>query len=90
MLKPGGIMLYSTCTFSKLEDEETIKYLLTNRDDFELVDIKPYEGFSHGFEDSSEDAAMNISKTVRIFPHKMEGEGHFVALLKKLIRSHQI
>ena len=83
MLKPGGIMLYSTCTFSKLEDEETIKYLLTNRDDFELVDIKPYEGFSHGFEDSSEDAAMNISKTVRIFPHKMEGEGHFVALLKK-------
>lgn len=83
MLKPGGMMLYSTCTFSKLEDEETIMHLLTNRDDFELVDIKPYEGFSHGFEISSEAKAKNINKTVRIFPHKMKGEGHYVALLRK-------
>jgi len=83
MLKPGGMMLYSTCTFSKLEDEETIMHLLTNRDDFELVDIKPYEGFSHGFEISSEAKDKNINKTVRIFPHKMRGEGHYVALLRK-------
>lgn len=83
MLKPGGMMLYSTCTFSKLEDEETIMHLLTNRDDFELVDIKPYEGFSHGFEISSEAKDKNINKTVRIFPHKMKGEGHYVALLRK-------
>ncbi|WP_031555882.1 RsmF rRNA methyltransferase first C-terminal domain-containing protein [Lachnospira multipara] len=83
MLKPGGMMLYSTCTFSKLEDEETIMHLLNNRDDFELVDIKPYEGFSHGFEISNEAKAKNINKTVRIFPHKMKGEGHYVALLRK-------
>ncbi|WP_027437508.1 RsmF rRNA methyltransferase first C-terminal domain-containing protein [Lachnospira multipara] len=83
MLKPGGMMLYSTCTFSKLEDEETIMHLLNNRDDFELVDIKPYEGFSHGFEISSEAKDKNINKTVRIFPHKMKGEGHYVALLRK-------
>jgi len=83
MLKPGGMMLYSTCTFSKLEDEETIMHLLNNRDDFELVDIKPYEGFSHGFEISSEAKDKNINKTVRIFPHKMRGEGHYVALLRK-------
>ena len=83
MLKPGGMMLYSTCTFSKLEDEETIMHLLNNRDDFELVDIKPYEGFSHGFEITSEAKEKNINKTVRIFPHKMRGEGHYVALLRK-------
>ena len=33
MLRPGGMMLYSTCTFSKLEDEESIRHLLDNRPD---------------------------------------------------------
>ena len=50
MLKPGGKLLYSTCTFSKLEDEDSVIHLLTNRPDMHLIDIKPYEGFSHGFE----------------------------------------
>lgn len=80
MLKPGGMLLYSTCTFSKLEDEESVKHLLMNRPDMRLADIKPYEGFSHGFDDNE---GYNLDKTVRIFPHKMQGEGHFVALFKK-------
>lgn len=83
MLKPGGKMLYSTCTFSKLEDEESIRHLLRNRPEMHLIDIKPYSGFAHGYVDSSEDKEMNIDKTVRIFPHKMQGEGHFLALLEK-------
>ncbi len=83
MLKPGGKMLYSTCTFSKLEDEETIKYLLEERPEMHLIDIKDYEGFEHGYIDNPHDADLNIDKTVRIFPHKMKGEGHFLALLEK-------
>ena len=83
MLRPGGMMLYSTCTFSKLEDEESIRHLLDNRPDMHLVDIVPYEGFSKGFVETDEDAKDNLDKCVRIFPHKMQGEGHFVALLKK-------
>ena len=83
MLRPGGMMLYSTCTFSKLEDEESIRHLLDNRPDMHLVDIVPYEGFSKGFVETDEDAKDNMDKCVRIFPHKMQGEGHFVALLKK-------
>lgn len=83
MLKPGGIIQYSTCTFSKLEDEESIKYLLKNRPDMELIDVKPYEGFGHGFEDTQEDKDLQLSKAVRIWPHKMQGEGHFVALIQK-------
>lgn len=83
MLKPGGKMLYSTCTFSRLEDEETIRHLLKNRPEMHLVDIPWYEGFVHGYTDDEELKAMNMDKTVRIFPHKMEGEGHFIALLEK-------
>ena len=83
MLRPGGMLLYSTCTFSKLEDEESIRYLLDNRPDMHLVDIVSYEGFAKGFISSDEDLKDNMDKCVRIFPHKMSGEGHFVALLKK-------
>ena len=80
MLKPGGKMLYSTCTFSKLEDEETVRHLLINRPDMHLIDIKHYDGFSSGFTYDDELKNMHLEKTVRIFPHKMEGEGHFVAV----------
>lgn len=83
MLKPGGKMLYSTCTFSKLEDEGTIRHLLTNRPEMHLIDIKPYEGFCNGVVENTEDTQMQMDKTVRIFPHKMQGEGHFLALLEK-------
>lgn len=83
MLKPGGKLLYSTCTFSKLEDEESVKHLLRNRPEMHLIDIKPYDGFEHGFVENEEDESMQLEKTVRIFPHKMQGEGHFLALFEK-------
>ncbi len=75
MLRPGGRMLYSTCTFSELENEGTIAWLLENRPQMKLIDMKPYEGFSNG--------RNGLDKCVRIFPHKMDGEGHFLALLEK-------
>jgi len=87
MLKPGGMMLYSTCTFSKVEDEQSIRYLLNNRPELSIIDIKDYSGFSHGYEDTVEDVKMNFRKMVRIWPHKMSGEGHFTALLQKSINS---
>ena len=80
LLSPGGYLLYSTCTFSKLEDEDSIRYLLDKHDDLALCDIKPYDGFEKGFSDSSDDS---LEKCVRVFPHKMRGEGHFLALIKK-------
>ncbi|MGN0317248.1 MAG: RsmF rRNA methyltransferase first C-terminal domain-containing protein [Lachnospira sp.] len=83
MLKPGGKMLYSTCTFSTLEDEGTIMHLLKERPEMHLIDIKPFEGFSKGLVSQDPDGTHNLDKCVRIFPHKMQGEGHFVALLEK-------
>lgn len=76
MLKPGGIMLYSTCTFSRHEDEGTIKHLLEKRPEMELIEPAYfYEGFAHGLD--------GLDRCIRIWPQRMEGEGHFIAVLKK-------
>lgn len=76
MLRPGGMMLYSTCTFSTEENEENILRLLERHPELSPVPIEPYyEGFAPG--------RMGLSGTVRIFPHRMRGEGHFLALLRK-------
>lgn len=82
MLRPGGLLLYSTCTFAPEEDEGTISYLLEKRPDMELLKLPEYEGFSHGVPQWG-NGNEELKKCVRIFPHKMNGEGHFLALLKK-------
>lgn len=144
MLRPGGLMLYSTCTFSAEENEGTIAYLLETCPEMELLEIPMYrenvgamstevperaavdkncggvqnvltdQGFSQGmpqllnikdvpeiYEERSRQETWKVleavgvldgmdsgkwdqlKKCVRIFPHKMDGEGHFLALLKK-------
>lgn len=82
MLRPGGMLLYSTCTFAPQEDEECISYLLEQRPEMELLDIVPYEGFSEGVPLWG-NGDGRLKKCVRIFPHRMSGEGHFLALLSK-------
>ena len=90
MLRPGGMMLYSTCTFSPCEDEEVVAYLLQERPDMELMEMPGYEGFSEGRPEFASEpvsqgsfAPSSLRKCVRIFPHKMDGEGHFLALFHK-------
>ena len=89
MLQPGGLMLYSTCTFAPAEDEEVISWLLKERPELSLVPMTEYEGFSKGVP-AWGDGNPELEKCVRIFPHKMSGEGHFLALLKKEGQSGQI
>lgn len=83
MLKPGGMLLYSTCTFDPSENEQTIEYLLDEYPEFEICDIRPYEGFAKGMPEAGNSGNQELSRTVRIFPHRMQGEGHYLALLKK-------
>lgn len=84
MLRPGGMLLYSTCTFSPEEDEETISALLEEYPDLTMEHPESYEGFCGGLlrQDSPERRFEN-EKCIRIWPHHMDGEGHFAALLKK-------
>jgi 16S rRNA C967 or C1407 C5-methylase (RsmB/RsmF family)/NOL1/NOP2/fmu family ribosome biogenesis protein len=57
MVRPGGRLVYSTCTFNREENEETIARFLERRPDFEL------------------------KRSLRLWPHRERGEGHFAALL---------
>ena len=83
MLRTGGMLLYSTCTFSPEENEQTIEYLLKEYPEFTICEMEGYEGFAHGMPEVTESGNQELKKTVRIFPHRMKGEGHFLALLKK-------
>lgn len=83
MLRPGGLMMYSTCTFSPEEDEQVISWFLREYPDMELQPVEPYyEGFRPGRPEWA-DGNEELLKCVRIWPHVMEGEGHFLALMKK-------
>ncbi len=93
MLKPGGYMLYSTCTFSPEENEGTIAYLLEEYPEFEVVNAIPdeavqkelgisYEGFDFG-KPEWVGGKEELKHCIRLWPHKIDGEGHFVALLHK-------
>ena len=46
MLKPGGMLLYSTCTFSPLEDEGTVQKILSMNPDMEILPMEGYKGFA--------------------------------------------
>lgn len=83
MLKAGGMLLYSTCTFDSRENEQIIDGLIKEYPEFRILDIPPYEGFWPGLLETVSPQKDDLKKTVRIFPHKMKGEGHYLALLKK-------
>lgn len=73
MLAPGGTLVYSTCTFSPEEDEEQMKALIERCEDMALCDMTVYDGMRRGTD--------NVG--IRLFPHLVKGEGHFVCKLKK-------
>lgn len=82
MLKPGGIIVYSTCTFNPRENEENMEFFIKNYD--LVVDrLDPIGGFepSRGEWTASKDSFLNGG--LRLWPHKAGGEGHFVCRLIK-------
>ncbi len=83
MLKPGGSIVYSTCTFSIEEDEEMIQWFTDTYNDMEICKIPFKEGFSYGRPDMLPNGNNMLNRCIRIFPHIAKGEGHFAALLKK-------
>ena len=51
--------------------------------EFRILKIAPYEGFVQGMPEVTESRDSSLADTVRIFPHKMKGEGHYLALVQK-------
>ncbi|XEC96513.1 RsmB/NOP family class I SAM-dependent RNA methyltransferase [Paenibacillus tarimensis] len=99
MLAPGGRLVYSTCTFSPEENEAQIAALVTEHPELSVSEVPLANGWMPGrpdWVDYSEDqeeredrggkafgAAGQIRRTVRLWPHKVRGEGHYAAVLVK-------
>ena len=82
MLRPGGRLLYSTCTFAPEENEGNIAAFLRRHPDFHVVPThSPW--FTPGRPDWTEDGIPSLVGTARLWPHKLPGEGHFAALLER-------
>jgi len=82
MVRPGGILVYSTCTFNQQENEGSVMRFLQANTDFVVDPIPLQPGFSTGIPLSKADPG-NLKGTVRIWPHLAPGEGHFIARLRK-------
>lgn len=83
MLKPGGTIIYSTCTFSKEENEQSIEYLLSLDDSLHIVNLPLFEGFDKGHPEWGCTSNEELIKCRRLWPHRIKGEGHFVAMITK-------
>lgn len=82
MLRSGGYLVYSTCTFAPEENEKICAYILKNHN-AELIAPENLDMLSHG-ETEWSDSEFDMDNTRRIFPHKNKGEGHFIALFHSL------
>ena len=87
MLRPGGRLVYSTCTFAPEEDEQAVDRFLERHGEFSVVKDRTLPGLSAGHPEWSESGRPDLAGTHRIWPHLAEGEGHFLALLEKKAES---
>ena len=71
MLRPGGRMVYSTCTYNREENEDTVAAFLERHPEFTAANFR-----AEGIGDS--DGGM-----MKIYPHRVKGDGQFAALLIK-------
>ena len=87
MLRPGGILVYSTCTFAPEEDEGSAAAFLSRHPEFSVEKVKGYEGFAPGRPEwaasGSGAGRAELADTFRLWPHRLEGEGHYAAVFRK-------
>lgn len=93
MLRAGGRLVYSTCTFAPDENEGSISRFLARHPEYEIEEVPEYPGLESGVPawcnyrtgegNTSGSEISDVSKTIRLWPHKIKGEGHYAAVLKK-------
>lgn len=83
MLRPGGRLVYSTCTFAPEENEGSIQRLLMRTSGLSVEHVLGDSAFSPGRPDWITNGCQQLVDTFRLFPHRLEGEGHFVAVLRR-------
>jgi NOL1/NOP2/sun family putative RNA methylase len=83
LVRPGGVLVYSTCTFAPEENEQQIAWFLATHPGWQLADIPWREGYTPARPDWAPDGPPELSRAVRLWPHHLRGEGHFIAKLTR-------
>jgi NOL1/NOP2/sun family putative RNA methylase len=87
LLRPGGRLAYTTCTFAPEENEAVIGRFLAAHPEFALLPLPLSPSLLFLFPrrpDWSPDyAQFPLAHAARLWPHRLQGEGHFIALLQK-------
>lgn len=88
MLKPGGKIVYSTCTFAPDENEGSIYRFLSNHPEFHVCEVPFAEGMAQGrlewYHPSADETwKEKLACTIRLWPQQLKGEGHYLAVLQK-------
>ncbi len=84
MLLPGGRLVYSTCTFSPEENEQNVKSFLQRHPDFHTEKAEPVGGMEHGHPEwAGDDSCPDVADSIRLWPHKVRGEGHFLCVFRR-------
>lgn len=76
-VRAGGYLLYSTCTYSREENEDTVEDFLENHPEFSLCRVNPR------LIAATADGLGGMVEARRFYPHISRGEGQFIALMKK-------
>ncbi|NJN41236.1 MAG: rRNA methyltransferase [Flammeovirgaceae bacterium] len=77
-LKPGGILIYSTCTYNEDENENNLLNFANERDP-EFLELSLHDGW--GMDKVTKDSVIGY----RFFPHKIKGEGFFISVCRKKV-----
>jgi NOL1/NOP2/sun family putative RNA methylase len=81
LVRPGGVLVYSTCTFAPEENEGVVGGFLQTHPEFGLEAVPGSQFFAPGVPEWGGDP--ELVKTARLWPHRLRGEGHFVARLRR-------
>ena len=82
LLRPGGRLVYSTCTFAPEENEGVIAAFLAQHPDYQ-IETADAPFFAPGRPDWA-GGNPDLARTFRLWPHLLRGEGHFAAVLRRI------
>lgn len=82
LVRPGGVLVYSTCTFAPEENEGVVAHFLRAHPGFQLEEAHLHPLFAPGVPEWG-GGNPELAKTARLWPHRLEGEGHFLARFRR-------